>query len=373
MPPSIISSGSEDETEVYDDRYDEDGDDDQDSPVESSSNWRAQAVQRMDPIPPHRPNQLYTIKAYRFRASRGRWKHVPMPSDDEIEDLKEMDHRKHPSAVRIITWNIDFMSANQGERLFAALRHIERDVLRCRGGDGPAAPCVILLQEVHADVFPLISADVWVRRHFQVTPSSSGKWPEGYHYGNVTLVSRDITLVKCQILHYGNSTQGRTALAAYILMREPAPADEIVTMCIVNTHLESLTPGFYKRPGQLRLASAFLKRECVRGGVVAGDMNPTESADGNIDLDLGLRDAWRKSDKDKSGFTWGLQERAPSQFPPARFDKMFYLPRRGYKIDHPERIGVGMKTVDDEWVSDHYGLDSTLRLVAQRRRTQRGL
>ena len=71
-------------------------------------------------------------------------------------------------------------------------------------------------------------------------------------------------------------------------------------------------------------------------------------------------------DMDENGFTWGYQERDPGRFPPGRLDKILYLPRRGYKMDPPERIGVGLKTGGGAWVSDHYGLDSTLRLVARR-------
>ncbi|TFK28136.1 hypothetical protein FA15DRAFT_584794 [Coprinopsis marcescibilis] len=311
-------------------------------------------------------DMLHTIPAYRYRTNRKRWKHLPMYTEDLIQDMMEEEEKKYPTTVRIITWNVDFCTPNVKERLYTALRHIEREVLSCKEGDAPFDPCCILLQEVHAEVFPYLFEDEWVRRHFIITPGSPSKWPENAHYGNVTLVSKLLTVVKTQILHFGLSDMLRTALAVYVLLSEPEPSGEIVMICVVNTHLESLPNGITQRPSQMLMASKFLKQTEVRGGVLAGDMNSIGPEDHNLHLEAQLRDAWRKGDKEESGFTWGYQEQDPGRLPPGRLDKILYLPRRGYKLDPPERIGIGLKTERGDWVSDHYGLDSTLRLVARR-------
>lgn len=82
---------------------------------------------------------------------------------------------------------------------------------------------------------------------------------------------------------------------------------------------------------------------------------------------LGLRDAWRKGDQDERGFTWG--EQPECDYPAARFDKILYLPRRGYRVDEPQRIGVGLKINSDRlpggslWCSDHAGLWTKLHVL----------
>ncbi|KAJ2924859.1 hypothetical protein H1R20_g12228, partial [Candolleomyces eurysporus] len=270
--------------------------------------------------------------------------------------------------MRIITWNIDFMFDHREERLLSALRYLEYDVLPSKEGE-PLEPCVICLQEVHESVIPALLNDEWVKRSFSVTPVTKEKWPEGAAYGNVTLVSKSLRVVKCDILHYGYTEMARAALAVYIMLNEPEPSLEKAVICVVNTHLESLPQGAIARPRQLELAARFLKQVDVRGGVVVGDMNAISPEDAGLALEVGLRDAWRRGDRDEAGFTWGYQGHNDRGHPAARLDKVLYLPRRGYKMDEPERIGKGAKVKGlevDQWISDHYGLQTVLRMVARR-------
>jgi len=135
----------------------------------------------------------------------------------------------------------------------------------------------------------------------------------------------------------------------------------------VNTHLESLPQGGVWRPHQLDMCSRFLTLHGVGGGVVAGDMNTITPRDEGIEKESGLRDAWRKGSAD-IGKTWGYQGQNKEGFPCGRLDKVFYLPVRGYKVDEPRRIGVGVKiqgssSSDVFWASDHYGLETTLRMT----------
>ncbi|KAF6754454.1 Endonuclease/exonuclease/phosphatase [Ephemerocybe angulata] len=322
------------------------------------------------------PNTLHSIRAYRYRSSRDAWKHVPNLSTEEVRDLLDEDEAHYSTTLRIVTWNVDFMTEHAEERLIAALRHIERDVLMCNG-DAPFEPACICLQEVRTDMLPVILEDQWIRNHFAVTPISVTKWPEHAGYGNVTLVSRALTVVKCEIMHYGQTEMGRAALAVYVMMSEPEPSAANAVVCVVNTHLESLPQGAIARPRQMELASRFLKQPNVRGGVVVGDMNALGPGDSNLPMDCGLRDVWREgSDKDKKGHTWGYQgqNKGPNgiKYPAARLDKILYLPRRAYRMDPLERVGVDVKVkgVEGEpWVSDHYGLATTLRLVTRRNST----
>jgi tyrosyl-DNA phosphodiesterase 2 len=277
------------------------------------------------------------------------------------------EEKKPPcSQVRLITWNIDFASKHAEERLSACLRHIEEDVLQCKVGEAPE-PCCILLQEVSDTVVPDLLRNTWVRKWFMVAPYSSVKWPKNAHYGNITLVSRSLTIAECHILHYGLSGMDRTSLCVKIRLNYPGPSKETAIICVVNTHLESLPQGAVWRPHQLDMCSRFLRLRGVNGGVVAGDMNTIMPEDEGIEKEYGLRDAWRKGSAE-SGKTWGYQGQNEQKFPCGRLDKILYLPSRGYKVDEPRRIGVGVKikgstSKETLWASDHYGLESTLRMM----------
>jgi len=317
------------------------------------------------------PHTLLRLKPYRFRASKDSWKHT-LTSGLHVDPDKEynLEEKKGPcEQLRIITWNIDFVTDHREERIDAALRHIELDVLRCKEYQAPE-PCVILFQEVHALVLPYLLRDEWVRRWFVVTPLTKEKWPEGTHYGNVTLVARSLDIAECHILHYGATAQQRTSLCVKIKLHYPGTQEKAV-IAIVNTHLESLPVGQPARPKQLEMCARFLRLNGVRGGVVAGDMNAISPEDATIAKEVGLRDSWRKGDAD-SGKTWGYQGQNDGNFPANRLDKILYLPGMGYKLDEPRRIGVGARiregTPEELWVSDHYGLETTLRMLPRKQR-----
>jgi len=299
------------------------------------------------------PNLLLELRRYRYIASKTSWKHVSM-----AEGPKE---KPCPSQVRLITWNIDFSTQHHSERLVAALRHIEQDVLKCKLNE-PPEPCCILLQEVNARVMPDLLADVWVRRFFYVTPITTKKWPDSASYSNFTLVARSLTLVGSQVIHFGLTKFHRGGVVAYIKLSAPKPKAREDIICIVNTHLESLPDAAEARAHQLGILTRIAKQDDYQGAVIAGDMNALEPSDASIVRDYGLRDAWKKGNKDPKGNTWGYQ--GGGDFPHARLDKILYVPGKGYKVDEPTRIGVG-KTIDDgkTWISDHYGLDTTVRMV----------
>jgi tyrosyl-DNA phosphodiesterase 2 len=98
-------------------------------------------------------------------------------------------------------------------------------------------------------------------------------------------------------------------------------------------------------------------------------MNAIAKGDRSLARKFGLKDAWRRGDSDPEGFTWGYQSLEEDQiYPKARLDKILYTPKRRYKVDEPQRIGVGLKVFvkenEEHWVSDHYGLLTALHMVA---------
>ncbi|KAF8233196.1 hypothetical protein L208DRAFT_1422960 [Tricholoma matsutake] len=307
------------------------------------------------------PSRHFPLRPYCYRRVKGgSWKHV---SSSKIND-----QTYHPSSIKLVTWNVDFHSPQVKARLFIALRYLETQVFKCPRGEAPE-PCVIMLQEVHRDALPHLLDYEWVRNHFVVTPISHIRWPNECHYGNVTLVSRSLIVVKTCILHFGHSSMSRAGVVVDIKLNTPATAAESreVTMRLINTHLESLPQGEQYRLIQMSILATYLKKKDeVQGGVIVGDMNAICPSDASIAEDVGLRDAWKKGDSDESGFTWGYQ--GGGEFPAARLDKVLYLPRRGYRVDEPSRIGIGLRAEyieggEDIWVSDHYGLVATLRVL----------
>ncbi|KAJ7601772.1 Endonuclease/exonuclease/phosphatase [Mycena polygramma] len=298
------------------------------------------------------PNPLHQLRMYRWRGSRDRWHRISPDRDNGEDEIP-------PTTIEFVSWNVSYDGPLIAVRMEALLRHLEKVVFKCRGGEAPE-PCVVLLQEVQAmHGLATILKDEWVREHFFVTPADINKWPEDAMYGNVTLVEKSIPVADAQILEFGLSDMQRTGVMVDIRLGAPEPHDYDVILRIVNTHLESLPVGNNVRPEQLKLLSKFIKAPGVRGGIIAGDMNPIGPKDAATPAALGLRDAWRKGDSDERGFTWGTQP--PTEFPAARFDRIFYLPRKGYRVDEPQRIGVGLKIPSDRvpgglWVSDHCGL-----------------
>ncbi|PFH52989.1 hypothetical protein AMATHDRAFT_73805 [Amanita thiersii Skay4041] len=311
------------------------------------------------------PDYLFKVKAYRYRAARQGWKHI---------HLDKVESKKCPSQVRIITWNVSFDMSGPVERLNAALRHLETDILGCKKGEAPD-PCLILLQEVNIKMFSYLLEDAWVRSNFTITPRQPDRWPKNAFYGNVTLVSRSICIVDCGIVHFGGSVYQRSGVIVDIRLKSPPSKegggnkDSTGIIRIINTHLESMPSGLAARRVQLDILSKLLfANEELQGGLIAGDMNSIGPNEHDYPAELGLRDAWKRGDNTKEAHTWGYQ--SPENYPAARLDKVLYLPGRGYKVEEPKRVGVGIAVKDPVsgeetklYASDHYGLDTVLRMT----------
>lgn len=301
------------------------------------------------------------LRAARFSAREGRWIQTTNCARGIREPL--------PTRVRLVSWNVDFQTKGPKKRLMAALLHLQRQVLRCQTPAERPDPCCILLQEVCVGSFTMILTNEWVQRYFLVVPTSTDKWPAGATYGTVMLVSRTVPVSNAFTIEFSNSTMARNAIFVDLKLSVPAPphsprlSDGIVTVRVANTHLESLPRGAAARPMQLGLISEKLREYELRGGVVAGDMNAIGPSDMSIAEDVGLMDAWQHGDDEEEGYTWGYQPR--EQYPPGRLDKVLFTTRGGFAVEEPERFGIGAKTDYGDWISDHFGLATTLHVVRE--------
>lgn len=215
------------------------------------------------------------------------------------------------SAVLIISWNVDMMASECKTRLRTALAYLREQILPTPDD----APCCIMLQEVDLYAFPVLREDDWVKRHFFVVPSTPEDWP-GSGYGNVTLISRALSVVSTGFVDFQGSRMGRGALVVDIALPASADASRINFVRFANVHLESLGSGTSQRKEQLKLCARLLSMDDVSVGFVCGDMNAIRESDKNLPESLGLIDAWKGGDEDEAGFTWGWQPK--QQYPPGR-------------------------------------------------------
>lgn len=298
------------------------------------------------------------LRAVRYSSRKRRW----MQTSNCANGIRE----PMPSWMRLVTWNVDFAAKKPKKRLVAALGYIQREVFGCSTPSQRPDPCCILLQEVSVSAFTVILTNDWVQRYFVVTPSSTDKWPCNATYGTVTLVSRTIPVSNAFTIDFGNSQMRRNALFVDVKLCVPVSphmprlSNGIVTVRIANTHLESLPVGEPARPLQMRLIAESLQEYELRGGIVAGDMNAIGPSDTTLPEECGLMDAWQNGDDDEEGFTWGYQP--TSQYPPGRLDKVLFTMRGGFEVEVPQRFGVGERTESGEWISDHFGLRTTLHV-----------
>jgi len=149
--------------------------------------------------------------------------------------------------VRIITWNVNNVENVWQDRINGILRHLQSVIdsydereenERYKGG-----AVVVLFQEITPMMLNLLRIDDWVRRTFAIVPLREDKWPKQAYCGNVTLVSRDLEVVKAQIVHFCMTDAQRTGLLVYVQMSPTGKIGDKGTICIANTHLEPLPNG----------------------------------------------------------------------------------------------------------------------------------
>lgn len=254
----------------------------------------------------------------------------------------------HPP-IKLLSWNIDFQAPHGRKRMEGALNYLQQLI----GSMPPETPSIILLQEMTGmDLLAIQDAD-WVQKHFHITDIDYSHWLS--HYGTITLIDRRLKVSSVFRVRY-SSGMGRDAL--FVDIEDARP----MTLRFCNTHLESLPRHPPLRPGQVELASRYLKDSSVGGGVIAGDFNAIEEFDKTLHSVNGLKDAWLDNggvEDDESGWTWGMQSHpgVKERFGCLRLDKILYCGR--VSVRNVERIGAGV-SVEEKWVhhyvTDHLGL-----------------
>ena len=294
---------------------------------------------------------IVPIRAIWFTSS-GQWEYAPLaPYDSKATYASD----SLSTSLALVTWNVDFAAPHPKSRLQSALDYLQFHAFpEFEGGQPP--PCLILLQEIKADVFDTLLAHPWIRAWFMIVPGSGEDgWPRYAGYGTVTLVARSAPLTGSICVHFGESRMWRNALVTDVVLGGAEPHARVVR--VVNTHLESLPEGTSRRVVQMKVIAGLLKDASVSDGIVCGDMNAIAPSDETIAEANGLLDAWEQQRQDTDeddGVTWGYQPRC--RFPPGRLDKILHTPSKSVKIKDVRKLAVGLEMPSGGWVSDHYGL-----------------
>ena len=308
------------------------------------------------PLPQNSPSPQ-VIKPHTFEGGSLSWQ--PIQSDPGQAGFGR------GRLLRIVSWNIDFMTIGRGRRAEAAMNH-----LKDRFGMSPL-PLVIMLQEVHSQSLTSLLAHPWVRENFAL---SNIEAPERYF--TIMMVSKNLQSRKWFRMPLFSAMR-RDALIVDIPIsasgEKPGQLSQILRLC--TTHLESLyePEGSEKRPLQLAQISALLKAPptpCTRivAGLLGGDMNPMTPVDfaSHRAKDVDLYDIWEETppppipslkpfQKDLTfgrarGNTWGYQSNKANCR--KRMDKFFYTGSMDMvALNEVQditgkvgRLGIGVKT-----------------------------
>ncbi|RYP25231.1 hypothetical protein DL765_000112 [Monosporascus sp. GIB2] len=311
------------------------------------------------------------------------------------------------NVLKIASWNLSFSSPGAGARAVAALAY-----LRTMFGQEPHN-LVVMLQELRQESLEAILDDKWTQQNFvlsDVKPPDAKPLDCLYEdgessdledtdwrpspYFTLMMVSRTLPISNCFRVPFP-SKMWRDALVVDIPVlddRGPEQPKESLRLC--TTHLESLYTRKEYRFRQLAMISALLKGASsqgkrIRGGLVGGDMNPSDPSEHGYhrEPEVGLKDVWEDEpaptppvlkpfQKDTTygrarGNTWGYQsDKARTR---KRLDKFLYTGSiETLAVDEAQdvtgklgRFGIGLKTNIgmDVWVSDHFGITVGIRIV----------
>jgi tyrosyl-DNA phosphodiesterase 2 len=242
-----------------------------------------------------------------------------------------------PIDLRVITWNVWFGGHMFEERRDALLAELHR-----RRAD------VIALQEVTDPLLEVLLEQQWVRRDYQVSALSA----PGYDVVVLSrLPMRRLTVVPLP-----------TKMGRRLLVAQLACGLEIATV-----HLESTDGEAARRTEQLGIIQAYLTRSS-EDTVLVGDLNfapdaPLEQSA----MDPSFVDAWPLLRSDEPGYTvdtdrnpmrWHVKSKVARK----RIDRAMVRSRR-WRPTAIELLGTKPIDIDDTFVSDHFGLEVTLRAI----------
>ena len=246
----------------------------------------------------------------------------------------------------------------------------------------PPPANVIMLQEVAREAFEAILRDQWIKKYYQIVPSSPDEWtPEpksgSYRgesgegrkaeYGNLILATRSLPVMRPRITHFADTTEQRTAITFDTLLsvpRHPRPSHTThrhekrttARLRLACTQLESGQLGVFSRRHQLETISSEIIDNRLDSAVLAGDMNIAHTGDVGMPQLVGLSDAETRAENDPTSFTWGYHPgRSGKQ--PCRRDKILYWQnRKRFWVNEIRTLGIGLKMRNGQYVTDHYGI-----------------
>ena len=362
----------------------------------------------MDQSPPH------TITISRFSDVTGYWE-------------RERPHNPHgydPQTIKALPRNIFIVSYNASasppptrsiaaptprsgttpasgfERMAFLLDYLRRTIDACRDmsagsdvhgepiGEGlfyptPPPANVIMLQEVTRDAFEAILRDQWVKKYYQIIPSSPDEWTPvsvgpGAHgevpgrgraaeYGNAILVTRSLPVMRPRILHFADTTEQRMAVMFDTFLSVPShPRSNHIThrhekrttarFRLACTQLESGQLGVFSRRHQLETVSSEIIDNRIDGAVLAGDMNVAHFGDIGMPQLVGLSDAETRAENDPMSFTWGYHPGRSGEQPCRRDKILYWQNRKRFWVNEIRTLGIGLKMRNGQYATDHYGI-----------------
>jgi tyrosyl-DNA phosphodiesterase 2 len=302
------------------------------------------------------------IQDYWYHGDDGKWESKPFTQ--KLGPAKKSPSI-NPKAIRLISWNIDFMAGFAQERMRAALQHLEE----LTSSTPPDVAVVVFLQEMVQLDLVQIQESEWIQRRFNITDLDSRHWLSG-HYGTTTLIDRRLEIQRVFRVPW-ESRFGRDGLFVDVALTHQQPPDEepeVLRLC--NTHLESLVADPPLRPKQLATATRHLMETHIACALLAGDLNAIQPFDRTLHSENDLRDAYLElggEEDSDDGYTWGYQvsQVKRNMFGCSRMDKI--LLRGALRTDKFERIGMGIRVAEDmreevevqvegAYVTDHYGV-----------------
>ena len=159
---------------------------------------------------PERPQPYYAF-------SSSEWQPITSPSAQPTG---------LPSPIKFITWNIDFQSPNEIQRMTAALAYLHTIISALPS----TVPAIIFLQEMVDTDLEIIKSTPWLQSAFHITDTTSENW--AHYYGTTTLIDKRLPIASVFRRRY-ISRMGRDGL--FVDIKDTAKG---VRFC--NTHLESL-------------------------------------------------------------------------------------------------------------------------------------
>ena len=272
------------------------------------------------------------------------------------------------STIRLISWNIDILTAGAEIRMEAALSYLETLVLH----SPPSTPIIIFLQEMGRSDLQQIRRAKWIQSGFYITHIYEDYWLDPL-YGTATLIDRRLKIGGVFRVPWISKFE-RDGLFVDIEVESAGKEVKVFRLC--NTHLESLIADPPVRPLQMEAAGKYLREKKVAAALLAGDLNAIQPFDRTLHEENGLKDSYLElggKEESEEGYTWGYQvpQEMRERFGCSRMDKILF--RGDVAPISFERIGIDVKVAEDqrqamrdageeEWVTDHYGVMGDFQL-----------